>query len=102
MPFSIKGALLDGCILAIISRDGTAYSYKLTQHIQEFAGISKSTLYPVLRKLQQDGCLESKESLIHGRNRRYYRITDKGKKKLTHIKGEWEKHKQMIDMLICL
>ncbi len=41
-----------------------------------------STLYPVLRRLQADACLEGYDEQFEGRNRRYYKITNEGKAKL--------------------
>ena len=99
MSFSLSGTLLDGCVLAVLSH-GDAYGYKLTQHLQEAAQISESTLYPVLRRLQKDKYLETYDSPYAGRNRRYYKITDEGAQKLTHIQTEWESHKTMLDTLL--
>jgi len=53
MYFSLGGILLDGCVLAVLSR-GDAYGYALTQSLQKVAPISESTLYPVLRRLQKE------------------------------------------------
>ena len=99
MSFTPSGALLDGCVLAVLSR-GDAYGYMLTQSLQAVTPISESTLYPVLRRLQKDAYLETYDSPYAGRNRRYYKITDDGKHKLTHISEEWVQHKQMIDSLL--
>ena len=99
MTFSLSGALLDGCVLAVLS-GSDAYGYSLTQNLQQAAQISESTLYPVLRRLQKDGYLETYDSPYAGRNRRYYRITTEGKHKLTHIRDEWETYKDMLDTLL--
>ena len=99
MTFSISGALLDGCVLAVLS-GADAYGYSLTQNLQQAAQISESTLYPVLRRLQKDGYLETYDSPYAGRNRRYYKITAEGKHKLTHIREEWEQYKDMLDTLL--
>ena len=79
MVFNTGSALLDAIVLAVVSRDteGT-YGYKITQDVQQAIEISESTLYPVLRRLQKDDCLETYDMAIDGRNRRYYRITEKG------------------------
>ena len=80
MVFNTGSALLDAIVLAVVSRDteGT-YGYKITQDVQQAIEISASTLYPVLRRLQKDDCLETYDMAIDGRNRRYYRITEKGR-----------------------
>ncbi len=46
--------------------------------VREAIDISESTLYPVLRRLQKEDCLEVYDMAIDGRNRRYYKITEKG------------------------
>ena len=83
MVFNTGSALLDAIVLAVVSRDteGT-YGYKITQDVQQAIEISESTLYPVLRRLQKDDCLETYDMAIDGRNRRYYRITEKGRLQL--------------------
>ena len=56
MVFSVASPLLDGCVLALIDQ-GDTYGYALTQGIQQWLEISESTLYPILRRLQQQRCL---------------------------------------------
>ena len=60
MVFNTGAALLDAIVLAVISRekDGT-YGYKITQDVRSVLEVSESTLYPVLRRLQKDECLEA-------------------------------------------
>lgn len=98
MTLSMSGTLLDGCVLAVLA-SGDAYGYKLTQSLQQAAQLSESTLYPVLRRLQKDGCLETYDSPYAGRNRRYYKITPAGTEKLSRIRASWEQHKELIDGL---
>ena len=59
MVFNTGAALLDSVVLAVVSREreGT-YGYKITQDVRKALDISESTLYPVLRRLQKDECLE--------------------------------------------
>ena len=78
MLFQLGSSLLDACVLAVLSK-GDAYGYTLTQQVKTVLDISESTLYPVLRRLQKDGALETYDEPYQGRNRRYYKITDKGR-----------------------
>lgn len=71
-----------------ISKEGT-YGYKITQDVQAVISVSESTLYPVLRRLLKDGCLESYDQEFQGRNRRYYKITSAGIVQLNMYKQEW-------------
>ena len=59
MVFNTGAALLDAIVLAVVSQEeeGT-YGYKITQDVRKVIEISESTLYPVLRRLQKDECLE--------------------------------------------
>lgn len=76
MSFTTGAALLDAVVLAVVSREGEGtYGYKITQEIKQALELSESTLYPVLRRLQRDGCLTIYDEPFNGRNRRYYKIT---------------------------
>ena len=58
--------------------------------------VSESTLYPVLRRLKKDGCLEVYDKQYGGRNRRYYKITSVGIAQLSLYKEEWKQYSQRI------
>lgn len=97
--FNISSPLLDSLVLALCLKEDT-YGYKITQDIRSVIDISESTLYPILRKLQKDNCLEIYDKETGGRNRRYYRITSKGKIQLDLYLEEWKIYKQKIDELL--
>ena len=97
MVFNTGAALLDAIVLAVVSKEqeGT-YGYKITQDVRSVIDISESTLYPVLRRLQKEECLEVYDMAIDGRNRRYYKITEKGRVQLNLYKGEWAGYSRKI------
>lgn len=99
MVFPVSSALLDALVLAVVSR-GDTYGYKITQDVREAMEISESTLYPVLRRLQKDDCLNNYDMEYMGRNRRYYRITAKGKNQLSFYLDEWQGYKQSINKVL--
>ncbi|MCI9598193.1 MAG: PadR family transcriptional regulator [Firmicutes bacterium] len=99
MGFKIESALLEACVLAVLSKDDT-YGYVLTQSMKKVLDISESTLYPVLRRLQKDEYLRTYDQPFQGRNRRYYSVTEKGKQKCETYKGEWKDYKERIDSLL--
>ena len=99
MAFQLGSALMDACVLAVLNREDT-YGYVLTQQVREIMDISESTLYPVLRRLQKDGCLETYDQSFQGRNRRYYKVTEKGKEKYEEYIKEWEEYKIKIDKIL--
>ena len=73
MIFNINAALLDALVLAIVKKEDT-YGYEITRVLKNELDVSESTLYPVLRRLQKDDCLEIYDKEYSGRNRRYYKI----------------------------
>ena len=101
MVFNTGAALLDAIVLAVVSKEGDGtYGYKITQEVRQVIELSESTLYPVLRRLQKDACLEVYDMQFAGRNRRYYRITAKGNETLEEYRGEWLNHKRKIDSIL--
>lgn len=99
MIFQLGSALLDACVLAILNKEDT-YGYILTQNVKEIVDISESTLYPVLRRLQKDNCLKTYDKAYQGRNRRYYAITDEGRKRLEYYLTEWNDYKEKLDHIL--
>ena len=100
MVFNTGAALLDAVVLAAVSKeeDGT-YGYKITQDVRRAIEISESTLYPVLRRLQKDKCLEVYDRECGGRNRRYYKITENGNARLQESRIEWETYSANISSI---
>ena len=52
----------------------------------------ESTLYPVLRRLQKDECLEVYDRECSGRTRRYYKVTSRGWAQLHLYESEWRSY----------
>ena len=85
-------------VLAVVSREVEgAYGYKITQDVRQVIELSESTLYPVLRRLQKDECLEVYDRECAGRNRRYYKTTEKGRLQLNLYESEWRKYSAKIN-----
>lgn len=100
MVFNTGAALLDAIVLAVVSHEQQGiYGYKITQDVRQAIDISESTLYPVLRRLQKDGCLETYDMEFGGRNRRYYRITEAGAAQLNMYENEWKIYSSRITRL---
>ena len=97
MVFNTGAALLDAIVLAVVSKEpeGT-YGYKITQEVRQVIELSESTLYPVLRRLQKDECLEVYDQEYAGRNRRYYKVTEKGDAQLKLYENEWKRYSSKI------
>jgi len=99
MNIQVAGILLEGCVLALLSQ-ADEYGYSLTQRVKNDLGVSESTLYPVMRRLQTDDCLSAYDVPHNGRNRRYYRITQRGQERHQACKTDWQLYKERIDGIL--
>ena len=99
MAFNTGAALMDALVLSTAEREPT-YGYRITQQVRQIMVVSESTLYPVLRRLQKEGCLETYDQEFAGRNRRYYRLTETGAETLAKLRAEWVEYRQAIDAML--
>lgn len=80
-------------ILSFLSK-GESYGYEIIKNIQELSNNNivwkEGTLYPVLKKLTENGLIESEWKTIEGRKRKYYKITKAGLKALEEERAQWE------------
>ena len=91
----LKRGLLDVCVLSLLRR-GDSYGYQIIKDLSGCIEISESTLYPVLRRLQKDECLSVYDMECAGRNRRYYKVTEKGMAQLGLYRSEWKRYSAKI------
>ena len=99
MAFNTGAALLDALVLSVASNEDT-YGYKITQDVRHVMAVSESTLYPVLRRLQKDGCLVTYYQAYAGRNRRYYHITEQGRGQLARYRQEWLEYEKKVHTVL--
>ena len=89
MDIQMKRGLLDICVLAAI-KDEDSYGYQIIKDMKPYVEISESTLYPILRRLENGELLTVKTVEYNGRLRKYYHITKKGLDRIENFKKEWE------------
>lgn len=90
---ALVGASTKPIILSLLL-DGESYGYQISQRVKEISGgrmeWADNMLYPVLRRLEQDGLVVSRWKISkEGRLRNYYRITDAGRKELEAERRQW-------------
>lgn len=88
MDIQLKRGLLEVCVLAAIKNEDS-YGYQIIKDIKPYVEISESTLYPILRRLEEGKLLTVKSIEHNGRLRKYYRITKKGIDRIEEFKNEW-------------
>jgi len=88
LDHQLKRGLLDVCVLAATANQD-AYGYQIIRDVSHCVSISESTLYPILRRLESGGFLTSYAVEHNGRLRKYYRMTEAGRRRLCEFTGEW-------------
>lgn len=90
MDSQLRRGILEACVLAVLEK-GESYGYQLVKDISAFIEITESTLYPILKRLEQTEMLVVYSKEYNGRLRKYYSITDKGREKITELLEDWQK-----------
>lgn len=99
MYYPISSLLIEFLILSMLaSKD--SYGYEISQTIKMVSQIKESTLYPILRKLENNSHVTAYVREYQGRKRKYYTITDKGREQLIFLKSEWQSYRDTIDGII--
>lgn len=84
IPSQMLKGTLEGCVLGIISKKET-YGYEISEQLKEygFGRITEGTIYPMLLRLEKNEMIQAvyRESGV-GPKRKYYFLTEKGKKEL--------------------
>lgn len=99
MDSQLRRGILDACVLAVLER-GESYGYQLVKDISEFIEISESTLYPILKRLEQAKMLEVFSMEHNGRLRKFYRITDNGHAQITNLLADWSEMVKVYQMIV--
>ena len=81
--------MLEVCVLSAI-RNEDSYGYKIIKDLKPILTLSESTLYTILKRLEEGKLLVVRSTLYEGRLRKYYHITERGLLRLTEFKNEWK------------
>ena len=98
MDAQLKRGLLEVCILKCLAKEDS-YGYKLINDVSVFFEVSESTLYPILKRLEDAKCLTTYKEEHNNRLRKYYKITKDGEKKLKDQKKEIKKLQEVIKLI---
>ena len=89
MNIQLKRGLLEVCVLAAI-KNRDSYGYQIVKDIKPCVEISESTLYPILRRLENAELLTVRSVEHSGRLRKYYHITPAGLERIRVFQEEWK------------
>ncbi|XLM20284.1 PadR family transcriptional regulator [Chromobacterium piscinae] len=90
MKTQLKKGTLDMCVLAVLAQ-ADSYAYELVSKLSQGMDISEGTIYPLMRRLQNE--LWVSTYLVEsssGPSRKYYKLTDNGRRELEAMRREWQ------------
>ena len=89
-------------VLAILARlEEERYGYALREELlDQGLEVPEGTLYPLLRRLESQGLLESHWQTGEGRPRRYYKTSPRGRKALEAMSREWRSLVGVLERLL--
>jgi PadR family transcriptional regulator PadR len=95
----------DSLLLYLISESGRIHGYRLIKEVRQrsegFFKFREGTVYPALHKLESDGLIMGEWQVQpNGQQRRYYRITEKGKEVLLKRISMWFKFSNAMNLIL--
>ncbi len=89
MNIQFKKGVLELCVLSMLVHKD-CYGYELVYEISKRIDISEGTIYPLLRRLKDEGLMSTYlQESGEGPPRKYYTLTDEGKRKERELRDEW-------------
>lgn len=98
----LRRGVLEHCVLAVL-RDGESYAFDIVRELADAGELvtSEGTIYPLLARLRRDRLVTTtwRESDA-GPPRRYYQITDAGRRALDVFRDDWSRFRDAVDALL--
>ena len=100
----LKKGSIQLCLLALLSKE-RKYGFQIIAELRGlsdgFFDLKEGTLYPALRRLEKKGLLESEwVERDEGVPRKYYRLTEDGRKALEEAKSVWRRMRDSCDKVL--
>jgi PadR family transcriptional regulator PadR len=104
LPELLRGNT-EALLLSLVNEMEYTYGYQLIKELKERSGgyfhFKEGTIYPALRKLENDGLISGEwQQASGGLQRRYYRITDKGRGALKDKLAMWKNFIAAMNLII--
>jgi PadR family transcriptional regulator PadR len=96
----LKKGVLELCVLELLSH-GESYAYEIASRLAEAIGMGEGTVYPLMRRLHDEGLVETRlvES-TSGPPRKYYRITRTGRAELAREREAWKTFTRAVEGIL--
>ena len=78
LQIQLKKGVLEMCVLALLSK-GDNYAYEIASQMAEAVGMGEGTIYPLMRRMQNDDLVTTYlQESASGPPRKYYKLTRTG------------------------
>lgn len=99
LTLELRRGVLTLAVLGELRRAG--YGYSLLQRLAERGfEVEQGTLYPLLRRLDEQGVLESDWNVEGSRPRKYYRLSPRGNRLLERMTAQWNDLVEVVEGLL--
>lgn len=89
LNIQFKKGVLELCVLSILGRKN-CYGYELVNEISKNIDIAEGTIYPLLKRLKDEGFVTTYlEESAEGPPRKYYNLSQSGINLMEHLESEW-------------
>lgn len=97
MDAQLKKGILEMCMLSFLEKENL-YGYDIIQRLHVFfPEVGESAFYAVLRRLNKEGLATTfLGEVSNGPVRKYYRLTDAGKERLSQMREDWRRLEEII------
>ncbi len=100
IQIQLKKGALELCVLALLARR-ESYAYEIASTLADAVGMGEGTIYPLMRRMQNDGLVDTR--LVEsnsGPPRKYYRLTSTGRAAFVAQKREWRAFMDSVNTLL--
>ncbi len=98
MDTQLKRGILEVCVLKALQKEDS-YGYRIIKDLSPAVTLSESTLYPILKRMEQSRCITEYSVAHNGRLRKYYQLTPQGQKRIDDFLIEWEEVRRAYDFI---
>lgn len=88
MDSKTRRGFLEACVLTAVN-ERESYGYQIIRDVPAALGLTESTLYPLLKRLEAAHYISVRSAEHNGRLRKYYRTTDEGKARISDFLADW-------------
>jgi PadR family transcriptional regulator, regulatory protein PadR len=100
IEIQLKKGVLELCVLALLSQ-GDNYAYEIASKLAASVDMGEGTIYPLMRRLQSDGLVETYlQDSASGPARKYYRLTRAGRARFAEQKAAWTHFTRAVNIVL--